>query len=173
MISACLTAHVNTYGVHYPIWLDSAAPSVGWGLPPSNYQMEGTFFGTFVITGAMNHGTLSAPLGYYCDGPGVANGMIVAGRLGDVNTQGAPPYYNAYLGSSCGASARCKAHLGQDGVTPDGYTSWTDNGGNTFTNLVTVWRDPNAPMTFDSSYVYSLRSMIGSTGLTMNVAGGN
>jgi hypothetical protein len=106
IMSACLMAHVNTYGVHYPLWLDSAAPSVGWGLPPSNFQMEGTFFGNFVVTGPMSHGSLSAPLGYYCDGTGLGQG-IVAGRVGDVNNQSAPPYYNAYLGATCGGNSRC------------------------------------------------------------------
>ena len=51
LISACLMAHVNTYGVHYPIWIDAAPTSVGWGAPASNYKMEATYFGNFVVTG--------------------------------------------------------------------------------------------------------------------------
>ena len=29
-VSACLMAHVNTAGMHIPIWLDAASPNVGW-----------------------------------------------------------------------------------------------------------------------------------------------
>src|SRR6185312_13671787 len=127
LVSACLIAHVNSYGVHYPLWLDSTGGSIGWGLPPSNYRREGTFFGNILVTGPMNHGSLSAPLGYYCEGPGVAGSgaSLVAGRLGTANAQSAAPFYNAYLGSSCDWSNRCNAHK-PDGVTVDGYNSCTD-----------------------------------------------
>ncbi len=172
LVSACLMAHVNSYGVHYPIWIDSPAPSVGWGLPPSNYQMEGTFFGNIVTTGSMNHGSLTAPLGYYCDSPAVFGGSIVAGRIGDVNTQNTPPFYNAYLGSSCAWGNHCAAHMG-NATTADGYTSCTDMSGNKFTNTVTTWRDLNGAMQFDANYIYTMRSMLGSAGLTVSPTGGS
>ena len=81
-------AHVNTYGVHYPIWIDAHQASVGWGAPPSNYKMEATYFGNFVVTGGMNHGSLQAPLGYYCQGDDMFNGRPVPGRVGDLNHDG-------------------------------------------------------------------------------------
>jgi hypothetical protein len=121
----------------------------------------------------MNHGSLTAPLGYYCDSPAVFGGSIVAGRIGDVNTQYTPPFYNAYLGSTCAQQPHCAAHIGQDGVTADGYTSCTDAGGNKFTNTVTTWRDLNGAMQFDANYIYTMRSMIGSMGLTVAPTGGN
>ena len=165
LISACLMAHVNTYGVHYPIWLDSAAPSVGWGLPPSNYKMEGTFFGNIMSTGNMNHGSDVAPLGHYCEADDVLYGRV-AGRIGDINDQGAAPYYNAYLGRTCSTGNKCVAHAGGDG-----FTSCTDSSGTAFSNLLTVWRDPNAPLTPDSTYTYSLRSMGGAAGLALGQMG--
>src|SRR5206468_11772880 len=96
----------------------------------------------------------------------------VAGRLGNVNSQFALPFYNAYLGSACDWSNKCNAHK-PDGVNVDGYNSCTDAGGNTFTNTLTVWRDPNVYPVFDANYVYSFRSVGGSTGLAMAVKYGN
>ena len=32
LVSACMMAHVNTAGIHIPLWLDAAAPAIGWGL---------------------------------------------------------------------------------------------------------------------------------------------
>jgi hypothetical protein len=44
-VSACLMAHVNTSGVHVPIWLDSAASTIGWGIDKTNFPFqEGSFF---------------------------------------------------------------------------------------------------------------------------------
>jgi hypothetical protein len=39
--------------------------------------------------------------------------------------------------------------------------------------LITIWRDPNAQPTFDSSYVYSIRAVGGSAGVAINAANGN
>ena len=166
-------AHVNSYGVHYPLWLDSTAGSIGWGLPPFNYQREGTFFGNILAKPApWAHGSLSAPLGYYCEGPGVTGGSLVAGRMGTTNAQSAAPFYNSYLGSSCDASIKCNAHK-PDGVNIDGYNSCADNGGNAFSNTLTVWRDPTVLPVFDANYVYSVRTATGSAGLAMTVQNGN
>ena len=47
-----MMAHVNTAGVHIPIWLTSEAPQIGWGLDLVNYpKQEGTFFGNIIETG--------------------------------------------------------------------------------------------------------------------------
>ncbi len=34
-ISACMMAHVNTAGVHVPLWLDSNDHAIGWGMDGS------------------------------------------------------------------------------------------------------------------------------------------
>ena len=81
-------AHVNTAGVHVPLWMDSTMSSIGWGVDRTNYPMqEGTFFGDIIDTGALTATSkpgVTAPVGYYCDGAGYpagANG-VVAGRIG-------------------------------------------------------------------------------------------
>src|SRR5262249_6564876 len=91
-ISACLMAHVNTAGVHIPIWLDAQNTNIGWGTSSSYPYQEGTFFGNIMTTGNFNHGTVNAPQGYFCDGDGFAGGSngVVAGRLGA--GQGSVPY---------------------------------------------------------------------------------
>ena len=165
-------AHVNTYGVHYPIWIDAAPTSVGWGAPASNYKMEASYFGNFVVTGGMNHGTLQAPLGYYCQGDDMFNGRPVPGRVGDQNPVGAAPYYDfAGGGTTCAGSRNCTAHS-TNGVI-DGYSDCADGVGGRFTNPLTVWRDPNAAFTMDTSYIYSIRARLGAVGTAVNVSGGD
>src|SRR4051794_27522930 len=92
-VSACMMAFVNTSGIHYPIWLDSMAQSVGWGYPTNSaYKQEGTFFGNILTTGGMGHGTTQAPHGFYCAGDGFSEGMV-SGRMGDSSSDA---FYNAY-----------------------------------------------------------------------------
>ena len=57
-MSACLLAHVNTSGVHIPIWLDGEG-AIGWGQNASYPYQEGSFFGNIFV---------SPPKGYFCDG---------------------------------------------------------------------------------------------------------
>src|ERR1051325_8022861 len=45
MVSACLMAHINTSGVHVPLWFDSESGLVGWGTNANYPKQEGTFFG--------------------------------------------------------------------------------------------------------------------------------
>ena len=87
-VSACMMAHINTAGIHVPLWLDSAHSSIGWGLDKVNFPYnEGTFFGNIIGTGNLSYASkpgVTGPVAYYCDGAGFpagANG-IVAGRLG-------------------------------------------------------------------------------------------
>ena len=48
-----MMAHVNTAGVHVPLWLDSNDAAIGWGIDRTNFPMqEGTFFGDILDTGA-------------------------------------------------------------------------------------------------------------------------
>src|SRR6185503_5847151 len=51
MLSACLMAHINTSGVHVPLWLDSESQQIGWGTSSSYPMQEGTFFGNVIMTG--------------------------------------------------------------------------------------------------------------------------
>ena len=32
MVSACMMAHINTAGVHVPLWMDSESTAIGWGV---------------------------------------------------------------------------------------------------------------------------------------------
>jgi len=44
-LSACLMAHVNTTGVHIPLWLDSPMSQIGWGqVAPSTRCRRARFF---------------------------------------------------------------------------------------------------------------------------------
>ncbi len=55
-LSACMMAHVNTAGVHVPLWLDSNDAAIGWGIDRVNYPMqEGTFFGDIIDTGPLGN----------------------------------------------------------------------------------------------------------------------
>ena len=47
-----MLAHVNTAGVHIPLWLVSPNSAVGWGLDPGYPNEEATFFGNIFTTGA-------------------------------------------------------------------------------------------------------------------------
>jgi hypothetical protein len=57
-MSACLLAHVNTSGVHIPIWLDGE-DAIGWGQNTSYPYQEGSFFGNVFV---------NPPKGYFCGG---------------------------------------------------------------------------------------------------------
>ena len=83
-----MMAHVNTAGVHVPLWLDSNDAAIGWGIDRTNFPMqEGTFFGDILDTGALTNlskPSVTAPVAYFCDGAGFPSGAsgVVAGRLG-------------------------------------------------------------------------------------------
>jgi hypothetical protein len=122
-----MMAHINTAGISIPIWLDAAAPSIGWGQNPSYPNQEGTFFGDLMRTNPTT-GLVDA---YYCNGAGF-NTSVVPGRLGGY--QSYAPYRN-FFGTGALCSADCK-HTPQetDGV-PDGYTAC-----GTWDRTITVWR---------------------------------
>src|SRR5579863_1577307 len=121
-------AHINTTGVHIPLWLDSPMSSVGWGQSPFYPLQEGTFFGQIFVTNAANN--LDA---YYCNGPQVASNEV-PGRLG--SNQGPVPYANAYSSSDglCATAGHCVMQQ-----TGDGAVSCVGNG-TTWTHPMTVWR---------------------------------
>src|SRR6185503_13753502 len=102
MLSACLMAHINTSGVHVPLWLDSESSAIGWGTNASYPKQEGTFFGSMIMTGSLSNlgmPGVNAPVAYFCEGAGITAGTV-AGRL----TSGATgvPYTNPY-----GANVKC------------------------------------------------------------------
>src|SRR5260370_22269005 len=51
-ISSCMLAHVNTAGVHIPLWVVSEDPSVGWGLNSLYPNQAGSVFGNIFVKGA-------------------------------------------------------------------------------------------------------------------------
>src|SRR5262249_25136691 len=106
-VSACMIAHVNTAGVHVPLWLDSLDNAIGWGVDRTNYPMqEGTFLGDIIDPGPLTQISkpgVTAPVAFFCDGAGYPAGAsgVVAGRLG-ANQSGAP-YQNPF-----GSGALCQ-----------------------------------------------------------------
>ncbi len=114
-MSACLLAHVNTSGVHIPIWIDSEG-AIGWGQSTDYPYQEGSFFGNVFV---------SPPVAQYCNGKDFDSGTV-PGRLG-ANSNA--PYTDPF-GSTSLCSAYCTAH-GTDGF---------DKCGN-YTHVVTVWRN--------------------------------
>ena len=188
-----MIAHVNTSGVHVPLWLDSNDPSIGWGIDRVNYPMqEGTFFGDVLDTGALTNlskPNVTAPVAYYCDGagfPGGANG-VVAGRIG-ANQAGAPyvnPYGNGTLCQnasgavgqfSLGVTDSCPAGSNSNPAAgcPDGYKALTTNGnGGVWQHGITVWRNNNYVPVFDPSFTYRLAPMPANGGESIDIPYGS
>jgi hypothetical protein len=174
-MSACLMAHVNTAGVHVPLWLTSESPRIGWGVSPEYPKQEGTFFGNVMMTGnltSIGMPGVNAPVAYFCEGAGITAG-VVAGRL----TAGATnvPYVNPYgTNVKCGsASGQVNAGPTSPGQTaPDGYKQ-ACAGGYCFQSgePITVWRNPSYAPVFDAAYRYGL-SPLSSTGKRVDVAFG-
>ena len=171
LVSACMMAHVNTAGIHIPLWLDAAAPAIGWGVSPSFPYQEGTFFGNIIETGnlgSMGKPTVTAPAAYYCDGDGFATGSAgeVAGRLG-VGQTAAAPYVNPFgdgvlCKNSSGAIQQWSAgKFNSDGSLkdPDGYSTLNASAA-PWNNAITVWRSGSYTPVFDSSYRYVIFSLL-------------
>jgi hypothetical protein len=175
-LSACIMAHVNTAGVHVPLWLDSSDAAIGWGIDRTNFPMqEGTFFGDILDTGVLTNlskPSVTAPVAYFCDGAGFPAGAsgVVAGRLGA--SQSGAPYVNPFgngalcqnnslsvgqfsngVGGSCPSGSNSNPGAG----CPDGYKALTTNGnGAVWQHGITVWRNNNYTPVFDTSYQYAL-----------------
>jgi hypothetical protein len=133
-ISSCLLAHVNTAGIHVPIWIVGQNSYLGWGQSPSYPNQEGTFFGN--IFQPNTAGKIDA---YYCEGPGFDK-TVVDGRLG--SSQAGAPYRDMFASGYCHVNG-CTPSTAKTNNVPDGYTSCVMGDGqmNTWTSLVTVWRD--------------------------------
>jgi hypothetical protein len=167
-LSACMMAHINTAGIHIPIWLDAEVPAIGWGIDTANFPFqEGSFFGNIMMTGSLaNVGmpTVNAPVAYYCDGDGFDQGGAgeVAGRLGA--GQGAAPYVNPFAATasplcknSAGVVAQYSNGTGQG--NPDGYKKLTANG-TPWNRVITVWRNGTFAPVFDNGYAYLLSTLL-------------
>src|SRR4051794_25791374 len=134
-VSACLLAHVNTAGIHVPLWIVSQNPAVGWGQDPEFPNQEAAFFGNVFMQGAHGTDPAKAPM-YYCTGPKYALNPP-QGRLGSVQVN--PPYVDPFGSTyaSCTGASRCSAA---------DYPSQSDGfkacGG--WNNVVTVWRQNTA-----------------------------
>jgi hypothetical protein len=163
MVSACMMAHINTSGVHVPLWMDSESPAIGWGVSSAYPKQEGTFFGNIIMTGnlsALAMPGVTAPVAYFCEGAGITAG-VVAGRL----TSGATnvPYKNPYGNNVKCVNANGQTNAGptSPGMTaPDGFKQACANG-YCFQSgePITVWRNPSYIPTFDTTYRYALVAM--------------
>jgi hypothetical protein len=140
-VSACLMAHVNTAGVHIPLWLVSPSAAIGWGQNSQYPNQEGTYFGNLFAPNPST-GSIDA---FYCNGPSFTK-SLVPGRLG-ANQTGSP-YTNPF-----GPGAACAGHcIAPDAPSQnDGYQSCL-----TYNTPVTVWRQ-NAPA-FDPAKTYRVSS---------------
>jgi hypothetical protein len=127
-ISACMLAHINTAGVHIPLWMVAQNPSVGWTLSPQYPNQEGSFFGNIFTMGS--HGGSPAKVqAFYCDGVAY-NKDVVPGRIG-ANQVGAPytdPFTKTgYCTDGCTAAD-----------TP--YASSGFKACNGWNHVITIWR---------------------------------
>jgi hypothetical protein len=153
-----MMAHINTSGVHVPLWLDAEAPQIGWGTSSTYPKQEGTFFGNIIETGdltGIGMTGVTGPAAYFCEGAGITAG-VVSGRL----TSGATnvPYKNPYgdkVQCSSGTTVAGPFSAGQ--TAPDGYKQACAKG-YCFQNgePITVWRNPTYTPVFDQVYRYTL-----------------
>jgi hypothetical protein len=132
--SACLLAHVNTAGVHVPIWIVGQNAGLGWGQSAAYPNQEGTFFGNIFTTNEAGHTDA-----YYCQGPGFDK-SVVDGRIG--SAQVGAPYRDMFASGYCNYNGCLASDIATNGV-PDGYKvcSMGDGAMSTWNQLVTVWRD--------------------------------
>jgi hypothetical protein len=128
MVSSCMLAHVNTSGVHIPLWLVSANAAIGWGLNAQYPNREGTFFGN-IFRPNSSSGLVDA---FYCNGPGFSTDTV-PGRLGAA--QVGAPYTNPYLSPTNG-DGTCVPCAASHGDGPD--SCGADNA--MFESPITVWR---------------------------------
>ena len=132
-ISACMLAHVNTAGIHVPIFIVAQNSALGWGQDPNFPNQEGTFFGD--VFDLNNTGIVDA---YYCSGPGFDKN-VVEGRIG-ANQVGAP-YRNLFASGYCHING-CLASDAKTNNVADGYKMCVMGVGPTtaWNETITVWR---------------------------------
>jgi len=168
-------AFVNRAGIQIPIWLDSAHPTIGWGVDPEFPLQEGTFFGNIMTTGlqpAIGLPNTTSPNGYFCAGRGISV-SAVAGRLNAsaINT----PYIRYGVNGLCLNNSTTVAGPTSPGQTdPDGFARICANGV-CFENgePITVWRHIVYLPGFDATYRYFLSPMHIFLPKAVEVAGGS
>ncbi len=130
-VSACMLAHVNTAGLHVPLWIVTQNAAVGWGQDPEFPNQEGSFFGNVFTPGA--HGVdPSVTPAYFCTGSKY-NVSPPQGRIG--STQTSLPYVNPFGSTYAGCSGASRCAPADYPSQGDGFKAC--NGWN---NVVTVWR---------------------------------
>jgi len=141
-ISACMLAHVNTAGIHIPIWIVGQNTGLGWGQSATYPNQEGTFFGNIFSINTAGHTDA-----YYCEGPGFDK-SVVDGRIGS-NQVGAP-YRDMFADGYCASNYNCVTSDAKTSNVADGYKACTMGDGSmqAWNQLVTVWRQNKA---FDAS----------------------
>ncbi len=140
-----MMAHINTLGIHVPLYLTSGNPAIGWGTDPRYPVHEGTFFGNIFEVGAHNWNNGQTVAALFCESPDLGNNYV-AGRIG-ANQAGAP-YSNPFgNGVNCDqgtvpanyGSSACYYHSSAGGVPSasnnDGYQACYG-----FNNPITVFR---------------------------------
>ena len=143
-MTGCLLAHVNTSGVHIPIWLDSEG-GIGWGQNTSFPYQEGSFFGNVFV---------NPPKGYFCGGKDFGAGTV-PGRL--YGNQSNPPYMDPF-GTPGPCAPSCTPSSAKTNNVADGFSSCYG-----YTHVVTVWRN------FDVNTQYRITNR--QTGKVLEVAG--
>ena len=136
-VSACMLAHINTAGVHIPLWIVSQNTAVGWGQDPNYTNQEAAFFGNvFNYSAHGNDATKGMPW-YYCTGAKY-NINPPQGRIGSAQTS--PPYVNPFGSTYAGCSSYCAA---ADGTSSnDGWKACYG-----WNSVVTVWRQNTSSTT--------------------------
>jgi len=137
-ISACMLAHVNTAGVHIPIWIVGQNAGLGWGQSASYPNQEGTFFGNIFTVSNVNK--VDA---YYCQGPGFDK-SVVDGRIG--SAQVGAPYRDLFADGYCASGYNCLESDARTNTVADGYKACTMGDGSitAWNQMVTVWRENKA-----------------------------
>jgi len=139
-MTACLLAHINTAGIHVPLWIVANNPVVGWGQDPNYPNQEAAFFGNMFTLGAHGTDPTQVPM-YYCTGAKY-NVNPPQGRIGSAQTN--PPYVNVFGSPYTSCASRCTAadypHQGDGWKACNGWNS-----------VVTVWRQNTATTTNDTS----------------------
>jgi hypothetical protein len=148
-ISACLMAHINTAGVHIPLWLDSPAPAIGFGQSSAYPNQEGTFFGNLF----QNNPTTGKPDAFYCNGPSFAT-STVPGRLGAYQQN---PVYSNPFGTNAMCAGNCVAAASP--YQNDGFKSCKG-----YNTPITVWREPapsfGTPAAWSATATYALNTLV-------------
>ena len=92
-----MLAHVNTAGIHVPIWIVGPERRRSAGASRPTYpNQEGTFFGNIFTVNNVGHTDA-----YYCEGPGFDK-SVVDGRIG--STQVGAPYRNMSADGYCASN---------------------------------------------------------------------